>query len=47
MNATINAAPNSNFRLLKNVCLYQEIGNLGLRLGTWQIKLQNFQTFHN
>ena len=41
MNATINAAPNSFFILLKNVCLSQEIGNLGFRLGRWQIKLQN------
>ena len=47
MNATINAAPNSTFILLKNACLYQKIGNLGLGLGVWQIKLQNFQTFNN
>ena len=47
MNATINAAPDSNFILLKNVCFSQQIGNLGFRLGTWQIQLQNFQTFHN
>ena len=47
MNATINAAPNSTFILLKNVCLNQELGNLGFRLGTWLIKFQNFQTFHN
>ena len=43
----MNAAPNFNFILLKNICFYQEIGNLGLRLGICQIKLQNFQTFHN
>ena len=47
MNATINAAPNSTFILLQNVCLNQEIGNLGFRLGAWQIKSQNFQKFHN
>jgi hypothetical protein len=47
MNATINTVPNSPFKFLKNVCLCQENVNLGFRLGTWLIKLQNFQTFHD
>ena len=47
MNATINAAPNSIFMLLKNAFLCQEIGNLGFKLGTWKIKLKIFQTYHN